>query len=211
MPVKYRHSLSIYHSKTSQAGFSLIEMVIGITTFAVALTIVTSVISPQITKTSTPLNQVRATELSQSLFNEILGKLYDETSDRNGGRIRCDEDLDGDNQLTSSGERACSTTLGPDGEASRAEYDDVDDYNGYTQSNVLENSLSQNLVLPDGSNLYTGYGVSVSVFYDSDMDGIPNNLEVPAQNATGNTKLVRIIVTTPDGSNVKFTTFKHNY
>ena len=126
------------NGRKRQKGFSLIEMVIGITTFAVALTLVTSVISPQITKSVDPIYQVRATELAQSLLNEILGKYYDENSDRNGGRIRCDEDLAND-----ADEVACTApnALGPDSSdeyvngdtnfPDRPAFDDIDDYAGY--------------------------------------------------------------------------------
>ena len=202
-------------NKFSQSGFTLIEMVIGITTFAIALTIVSGVIAPQITKSVEPIYQVRATELAQSMFNEILGKQYDENSDPLGGRIRCDEDLNSDGQIDASatggeGERACSTTLGPDANETRGSFDDIDDYNGYVDSNVVKNSLGQDLTL-DGENLYEGFSVAVAVIYDSDMDGIANNLEEPVQSTTGNIKLVRISVTTPNGDALDFTSFKHNY
>lgn len=195
-----------------QKGYSLIELVIGITTFAIALTIVTGVITPLINKSIEPIYQVRATELAQSMFNEILGKYYDENSDRNGGRIRCDEDLNGDGQLRKQDdETACSETLGPDnGENSREKYDDIDDYNGYVEDEVLQNSLGLDLEI-DGKELYEGFAVAVSVIYDSDMDGIPNHLESPQQGTTGDIKLIQITITMPDGEDMLFSSFKHNY
>lgn len=194
-----------------QKGYSLIELVIGITTFAIALTIVTGVVTPLINKSIEPIYQVRATELAQSMFNEILGKYYDDESDRNGGRVRCDEDLNGDGDLDDGDERSCSTVLGPEGgENGRADFDDIDDFNGYFEDEVLQNSLGLDMEI-DGKELYKDFAVAVSVIYDSDMDGIPNHLENPQQEATGNIKLIHVTITMPDGEDMVFSAFKHNY
>lgn len=200
--------------KNIQSGFTLMEMVIGITVFAIALTVATAVIAPQINKTIDPIYQVRATELAQSMFNEILGKYYDENSDRNGGRIRCDEDLNnnGNDSDTGLGEISCSLTMGPDaGESGRDSFDDVDDYHGYTRSDDIENSLGQDLVLSGGKKLYQGFSVAVAVNYDDDQDAIANSLESPQHPDTGNIKLVQVTVTTPAGDELTFSSFKHNY
>lgn len=199
-------------SKNKRLGFSLIELVIGITVFAIALTIVTSVVSPLINRSIEPIYQVRATELAQSMFNEILGKYYDENSDRNGGRVRCDEDLNGDGQLRKQDDEvACSATLGPEnGENGREDFDDVDDFNGYYEDEVLQNSLGLDLEI-DGKELYEGYAVTVSVNYDSDMNGVPNHLETPQQESTGNIKFIHLTVTMPDGEDIVFSSYKHNY
>lgn len=199
-------------NKSLQSGFSLIEMVIGITVFAIALTVVTGIVSPQISKSVTPIYQVRATELAQSMFNEILGKFYDDNSDRNGGRVRCDEDVNGDGQIRKQDdERACSLILGPEnGENGRENFDDIDDFNGYYEDEVLQNSLGLDLEI-DGKELYEGFAVAVSVSYDSDMNGVPNHLETPQQEATGNIKFIQITVTMPDGEDMTFSSYKHNY
>ncbi|BDX08122.1 type IV pilus modification PilV family protein [Planctobacterium marinum] len=199
-------------SKSLQSGFSLIELVIGITTFAIALTIVTGVVAPLINRSVEPIYQVRATELAQSMLNEILGKYYDDESDRNGGRIRCDEDLNDDGQLRKQdGEMACSAVMGPEqGENSRKDFDDVDDYNGYYEDDILQNSLGLDMEI-DGEELYSEFAVGVTVFYDSDMDAIANSVEIPAQEATGNIKFIQVTVTTPDGEDMVFSSFKHNY
>lgn len=196
-----------------QTGFSLIEMVIGITTFAVALTIVTSVISPQVTKSVDPIYQVRGTELAQSLLNEILGKYYDENSDRNGGRVRCDEDL-----ANNADELACTApgSLGPElpdeyvnGDTNfpnRPDFDDIDDYAGYAiaKDEVIVNSLGQELRSTADGEFYKDFSLNVDVFYDSDQNGI-------ADTTSGNIKLVRVTVTTPNDENLVFTSFKHNF
>lgn len=194
------------------SGFSLIELVIGITVFSVALTIVTSVLSPQVTKTADPINQVRATELSQSLFNEILGKYFDENADRNGGRIRCNEDLPND-----ADETLCTApaSLGPEaGEVSRADFDDIDDFNGFgvvrdsgggiVSFTAIQNSLGQEISTTGSGSLYDGFGVAIDVFYDADRNGI-------ADATSGNVKLVRVTVYTPSQEEIVFSSYKHNY
>lgn len=198
--------------KYKQSGFSLVEVVIGITTFAVALTIITSALAPQVAKSADPIFQVRATELAQSLFNEILGKYYDENTDRNGGRIRCNEDL-----VNDADEILCTVPnlLGPDtGETSRPSFDDVDDYNGYgvvrdaggevISYDSVQNSLGQDISTTANGNLYSGFGIEVDVFYDSNMDGV-------ADATAGNIKLVRVKVRTPADDEIVFASYKHNY
>ena len=190
-----------------QNGFTLIELVIGITLFAIVLTIVTTVLGHQAVKSVTPIHQVRATELAQSMFNEILGKYYDENADRNGGRIRCNELLDNatDQFFCTAPSQLGPDMLGSDFEV-RENFDDVDDYHGYTitQDDVIENSLGQSVVSENGVEFYNDFSVSVAVFYDNNYDG-------EADTASGNVKLVRITVTTPANQNLLFTTFKHNF
>ncbi|MFT6209390.1 MAG: MSHA pilin protein MshD, partial [Colwellia sp.] len=74
-------------------GFTLIELVVGIVVFSIALMLFTSLIVPQAVRSVDPIFQVRATELAQSLINEIVSKPFDENSNRTGGTARCNEDL----------------------------------------------------------------------------------------------------------------------
>ena len=196
-----------------QSGFNLVEMVIGIVTFAIALTVITAVVAPQINRSVDPIYQVRATELAQSMFNEILAKYYDQKSDANGGRIRCDEDLngDGDDQDSSEGERSCSEVLGPETGETRALFNDIDDYNGYEETATLLNSMGQDLVLDNGEHIYANYKVAVAVTYDDDQDGVANEDELPAHPLTGNIKRILVTITMPNGEEVSFSSYKHNY
>lgn len=207
--------MPVIQIRRTQPGFSLIELVIGITTFAIAITIITGVLAPQINRTVDPIYQVRATELAQSMFNEILSKYYDENSDRSGGRIRCNEDLNGDGDADDKniGEELCSENLGPEnpGENDRSDFDDVDDYEGYYEDEIIQNSLAEDLII-DGVELYNGFAVEVSVFYDNDQDQVPNDLEAEVdQHGTGNIKHILLTVTTPSGDELTFSSFKHNY
>lgn len=189
-----------------QQGFTLIEMIVGIVVFAVALTLVTTLIFPQAGRSVDPIMQVRATELAATLMREITSKPFDERGD---GSIRCNDDLNNDGDFEDSGESTCTTAaaLGPDPGEFRNEtatdYDDVDDYNILSASGgEIRNSLGEPLQL-SGQNIYEGFSYSVSVTYDGNFDGIPDNIQ--------SAKLIRIDITTPGGETLEFATYRSNY
>tara|TARA_R110001606_G_scaffold380399_1_gene540911 strand:+ start:376 stop:933 length:558 start_codon:yes stop_codon:yes gene_type:complete len=178
-------------------GFTLIELVIGIIVFSIALTMFTSLIVPQAIRSVDPIFQVRASELGQSLINEIAGKSFDEKSDRTGRSVLC----------TRTDVPICtaSNSLGDEDE-SRRNFNDVDDYNGFTMPDIngeFTNALEEPMLL-SGVNLYAGFNVSVSVFYDSNFDGLDDG-------AIGNSKLIIVTVTTPNDEKIIFSTFRSNY
>lgn len=187
-------------------GFTLIELISGIVVFAVALTIVTSLIASQSRRSIDPIWQVRAIELGQSLLNEINAKAFDEQSDMLGGSARCNESV----ACTASG------SLGPDAGEGRASFDDIDDFNGLDVSGLaITNSLGEALVGPQGT-LYNGFRAQVSVYYDDNLDGV--NDDDPDQDGSlnsgtlvGNRKMIRVIVTTPGGDRVPFSVMRANF
>ncbi|MFY8273751.1 type IV pilus modification PilV family protein [Pseudoalteromonas sp. SSDWG2] len=128
--------------KRVQRGFTLIELVVGILAFVVALAIVTDFVAPLAKKSTEQLAQLKAAKLGSSVMNEILLLSYDENSDRSPPFLRCDEKAQG-----------CSAVLGPE-EADPTLYNDVDDYNGYTVNDV-------------GGD-YPGYQIAVTVVLDGD-------------------------------------------
>lgn len=179
------------------------ELVIGIVAFSVVLTIVTGILVPQATRSVDPIMNVRAAELAQSMLNEITAKSFDEQSDRSGGVIRCNEDLDADSLFTNTalGERACSGTLGPDAsETDREDFDDVDDYHGYS---IVADSFG-NSIVENGRDLYAGFSVAVAVIYDDDKNGI-------ADAGIGNLKLITVNVSTPLGNNFTYSVYRSNF
>ena len=174
-------------------GFTLIELVIGIVVFSIALTLYTSLVVPQAIRSVDPIFQVRAAELGQALINEITSKSFDEKSDRTGSATLCDA-------TTCTG----TSNLGPDGSESRTSFNDVDDYHGLNVSDGnIKNSLNETTIL-NGSNLYQGFSLNVSVVYDAAMDGT-------ADTVVGNTKLITVTVTTPNDEDIIFSSFRSNY
>ncbi len=173
-------------------GFTLVEIIIGIVVFAFSLSIVTSLILPTSIQSANQLQQIRAAELGQSLMNEIIGKSFDENSDRVGGLTRCNE--------IAIPPKPCSTTFGPDaGENSRADYNDVDDYDGLLLvGGDIENVQGQ----PLGRH-YQGFTTEVSVIYDGNYDGTADSNQ--------SAKLITITVTSPAKDPIIFASYKANF
>lgn len=171
---------------SSQRGFTLVEIIVGIVVLAIALTLITSIILPAARQSVTPVYQVRAAELGQAMLNEILSKSFDEQSDRQGGQVRCGEE--GVNCTDSS-------NFGPDNE-DRDRFDDVDDYHQLTS---IESALGEDL-----SNRYPNYTVLVDVCY-SDSSGTCGNQPDPLF------KRILVTVTTPEGQNFDFSAVRGNF
>jgi MSHA pilin protein MshD len=189
------------HNSRAIKGFTLIELVIGMVVFAIALSLFVSAIVPLARRSVDPILQVKASELAQSLMSEITAKSFDQQSNRSGGLSRCNE---------LSNPCTASSSLGQDNGETRDNYNDVDDYDGLDQSDgeivdVMDNNIDLN-----GVSFYAGYRVQVSVVYDDDMDGIDDAI-VGGASYIGNTKLIQITVTTPSGEPFIFSGFRGNY
>jgi MSHA pilin protein MshD len=169
------------HRRT--VGFTLIEIIIGMVVLAISLSIVTSLIIPSEEHSADQVHQIKAAELGQSMLDEILAKAFDENSDKAGGRLRCNE----------VGYTSCTTLLQNEEADIRANFDDVDDYNGYAS---LKTSTD--------TDLHSGYGsfqVSVIVAYNGTPFGVADSL----------VKQVTVTVTTPLGTPIEFTGYKANF
>lgn len=159
-------------------GFTLIELIVGMVVFSIAVVLLATVLFPQSDNAAKTLQRVRAAELAQSVMNEIWGKAYDENTPLSG--IPACGSPDG---------QACSTGLGPDGNESRNDFDDVDDYNGMTETALRLNS---NHSYADD---YPGYQLLVTVSYGD----------------TANTKLIHVVVTTPQNEPIAFDALRRNF
>lgn len=114
-----------------QAGFTLIELVIFIVVVSVGLAGILSVMNFTVRHSADPMVRKQAAALADSILEEILLKEY----------------TDPDGTET--------------GEAGRSTYDDVDDYNGLTETAFTD--------LPVG---LSGYGVVITVAAPSALNGI---------------------------------------
>ena len=167
------------------AGFTLVEVIIGIVMLAISLSIVSSLIAPTENQSADNLLQIKAAELGQSLLNDISSRAFADNSDMAGGRSRCGEPDIG----------ACTEPLGPDGAEgnNRMLYNDVDDFKGYsTNANALDGSLGES---------YSSFTIEVKV----DYAGVELGL------ADKDAKRITVIVTTPLGTAIEFTTHKANF
>ncbi len=181
-------------AKTKQIskGFTLIEVIIGIVVFAVSLSLISPLFDPAEQNSADQIHQIKASELGQSLMDDIMSRAFDENSDKTGGLLRCDEDQD--TSGTVEADEQCSNTLGTDsGETTRSLFDDVDDFDGYNQLiNATDTALDSG---------YNSFTVLVAVIYDGDSLSIATRLA----------KRITITVTTPLGTAIEFTVLKANF
>jgi MSHA pilin protein MshD len=202
MPVNFSRQNHLQHSalKRLQRGFTLIELVVGIVIFAIAMVLVVSFLQPQVAKGIDPIWQVRASSLGQSLSNEILAKAFDNNSNQVGGFSRCGEGID----CTESG------SLGPEAGENRSSFNDVDDYDGLNVSGAdILNSLGLTTDV-NSINIYEGFSAEVNVFYDQNLDGLDDD-NAGSGTLTANKKLVVVTITTPGGERITMTSVKGNF
>jgi len=169
---------------SKHAGFTLIEIVVGIVVLAVSLTIVTSIFLPQANKMTTPMYQIKATALGKSLMNQMLIRYYDDVNARSNGFIRCGAIV------------ACSSTLGLDAGESKASpngFNDVDDYHAYCNDDPKT-------TLQLFTNEYPGYGARVCVTESTKFAGDSDAA-----------KRLVLTVFMPNNEGITFTAFKGNY
>lgn len=190
MPVNY--------SVKTQQGFTLIELVIGMTVMVVAIGFMMAAMLPREKQSADQIHLIRAAELGQSLMNEITSKAFDENTDRAGGLVRCNE----------TGGIACTAydELQAEAGETRANFDDVDDFNGLTN---LNDALGGDIAAQ-----YNGFNVNIDVAYDNNFDG---TFDVGSDDYSGNSitnvnlaKRITIRVTTPLGTPIVFANYKAN-
>lgn len=170
-----------------QQGFTLIESVVAMVIFAIAMVTLTSFLFPNIQKSGQPHYQVRASALAQSFLTKILAHGYDENSDPDGGLLRCNE----------AGQAACTAqaSFGPDGAEVMDPklYNDVDDYLGCW----ITNDASSNLCVDDStpqplsdvlgndiSDAYPNFAVNVHVVYETISGTEMKKINVEVSNLT---------------------------
>lgn len=179
-------------NRTSQNGFTLIEVIIGITVIAIVTLVVTAGMGPLFRQTVDPWHQVRATELAQSMMNEITARRFDENSPTGSAGLRCG-DSGGPDCTTLISD--CSSALPNAEEGARSDFDDVDDYHCLSLSgDQISNSQDQALL-----NVYRGYTVEVRV--------------TPTGASATETELKRIevSVSAPNQSPIVFNSWRGNW
>lgn len=136
MPTK---STQVNHQSyvSSQAGLTLIELVVVIVVISIALLSLIRVFNQAASNSIDPVVQIRALECAQSKLDEILARKFDESTP-SGGIPACD----------SAEMNAVNCT----GITADADLDDVGDYNGHVD-NSLDNCQISVSVVNAGSEL----------------------------------------------------------
>lgn len=180
-------------------GFTLVESIIAMVILGLAMVVLISFLYPQVERSATPHYQTRAAHLGQSLMSQILARGFDDNSDFDGGVIRCGE-----------ASTTCSSVLGPEGESSPAQFNDVDDYIGcwygdraadcgsVTRTQSLTNILGENIA-PN----YRHFTVFVDVTYvNSDFQPVTSITDM---------KRVELVVDTGRYGRYSFVAYRGNY
>lgn len=176
---------------TAQSGATLVELIASIVVLGIVLAMLSSMYLTMPGRSAEPVMQIRAAELAQAIIDEILSKRFDENTPI-GGVPSC-------NETATCTSRA---SFGTDaGEASRLDYDDVDDYNQtYCNTPVaVENALA---VQPTGFENFT---MQICVEYDGNYDGVPDN--------DVNAKLITVDIFPPTSTNtsIRFVAYRGNF
>ena len=187
---KYQSNIQGKNQLKTQRGFTLIELIAGIVVLTISLAIVSTLIAPAEEKSADNVLQIKASELGQSLMNDITSRAFDDNSDMSGGLVRCGEPADGSNDCTAEAD------FGPEADENlndRNTFDDVDDFDEFED---LVNSTGADL---DGG--YSEFQIHVNVIYAGADLGLANDLA----------KRITVTVTTPLDTAIEFTSHKANF
>jgi len=164
-------------------GISLIETVIAIVIISIAITGILTVFYNNAINGTKPALEIKAIELGQGLMDEIMFKRWDEDSPLGGGQIPLS-----------------LANIGTEGETVRQNFDDLDDYNNYSDGTGSEPLKDSRGIELTG---FTGFSRSVTVTF-SKPTGTASSLGV------NNYKKITIRVTIPTGDSFVFTGTKTN-
>jgi len=177
---------------TDERGLSLIELLVFIVVVGIAVTGVLSVFSLNARTSADPVVQKQALAIADSLLEEVLAQPY----------TYCDPD--DANVETANSVADCvtpETAMGPEvaqGESRNANltpYDNVNDYNGFAMTGIVDPSGN---AVPD----LNGYSASVQV----------QTPPVPLTNIpAGETLLVTVTVTGPGNHGVTLSGYRTRY
>lgn len=168
-------------------GFTLIELIVTMLIISIAALGVMFSLSLGLRHQSDAMWQPKAVALAESYMEEILGRRYDEGSP-SGGIPPC-----------STTTTACSAAAAFNDGETRAQFDDVDDYNGLIEQpprDVNGNPRAD----------YDSYRVAVSVAYATPAQVAQLGLDGPTD-----AKLVTVTVSTPESGALSFSALRGNF
>ncbi len=136
-------------SRRPNRGFTLIEVIIFIVVVGAGLAGILTVMNTTVKSSADPMVRKQSMALADSIMEEILQKEY------------CDPDTA---TLSPPAAPVCpASRVAADQEALRADYDDVDDYNGKTKA-----------IFTDWPTSLNAYTVAIVVDPPANVSGIPH-------------------------------------
>ncbi|MGF1865688.1 prepilin-type N-terminal cleavage/methylation domain-containing protein [Enterovibrio norvegicus] len=205
MPVAEKYLKISNPISRHQRGFTLVELVIGIVVFSVAMILISTTLFPMFAKSANPHFEARAAALGQAVMSEVLARQFDRNSDPNGSQWRCDENADAVNAqgiLSPNPILACSDPL-----AARAAFIATEDYIGcWGESSACTRAHRGALdtLIGGTADDYRGFTVDINVVYDNST----------FDDSTGNSKLYKRIdlyVDTGQFGRFDFTAYRSNF
>lgn len=188
-----------------QRGYTLVELVIGIVVFGVAMVLLSPTLFPMFAKSANPHYEARAAALGQAVMNEILARQFDKHSDPNGSRWRCDEDADAvlaQGIVAPNPIRTCSSPL-----SAGTGFVAVEDYIGcWGESTACTRSRIGPLadLIGGSATDYKGFTVDINVDYD-------NSTFADSTNNTRLYKRIDLYVDTGSFGRYDFTAYRSNF
>lgn len=193
------------------AGFTLIELIVFMVVVPIALTGVLVAVNAGIKDAPLPTTPLRRNELMHLYMEEAISSAYDEKAPLVATGSSCAQDL-----LVAAAAAYPATAviaanpctavsdLGPDAGESRADYNDVDDYNGLKEGKCDTGTTP----LQDARGVdrvgYDGFCIEMFVAYDGNYNGQANeglppvgNLDLATQTEL-TAKRIRLRITDPD-------------
>lgn len=188
-----------------EQGFTLIESIVAIVVLGISMTVLTTVLYPQIENSASSHYQVRASALAQGMMTDILSRSFDHVGDINGGIWRCDE----------TGQPACSSILGADAGEDPKDFNDVDDYIGCWYTNDVSRSSCESttqrsladILGQDISSKYPNFRIEVQVVHDNQADLTPS----PQPSGKNIFKLITLTVYPGKYGEYRFVAHRGNY
>ncbi len=162
-------------------GFTLVEFVVTI----IILSFTSFIILPffqSISHSPDALLRQRAVALGQAMMDEIMAKKWDSNSPNGGGPLNTTESSRGSVNASAIGREV------GEGPAARLTWDDVDDYNSFTESDTFDDHAGSSFSL-------NGYTRTVAVTYiPSDSDPITTSTPTGTTIQASRTDSKRIVV-----------------
>ncbi len=198
-----KYSTPISHH---QRGFTLVELVIGIIVFGVAMVLISTTLFPMLARSANPHFEARAAALGQAVMSEVLARQFDRNSDPNGSQWRCDENADALKALGIPAPDtipACTPTLvAGDGFVATEDYIGCWGADSSVCLSEYEGGLHE--LIGGSADYYVGFTVDINVTYD-------DSTFTDSTNNSQRYKRIDMVVDTGQFGRFDFSAYRSNF